>query len=131
MIGKYKGISLVIETVIVLVLAVIVLSVLLLFFHHFFGPGQTILDLEREKNELCIQYIKYDKDCSDSSKVDSSLVGKLVSKCRSLSTKQNDKYPCCAYDSKVTNSDLDEVTACISQCCELVCPAKNIICTSQ
>ncbi len=60
-----RGISLPIETTIVLILAAIVLVALLFFFSGTFNPSVERIKLEQQKVNLCTEYVSVDSECSD------------------------------------------------------------------
>ena len=60
-----KGMSLPVETVIVLVLAIIVLAALLFFFTGTFTPGADRVRLEQRKVDLCTKYVAADSQCKN------------------------------------------------------------------
>lgn len=60
---KLKGISLALETVILLILMAVVLAALMAFFLGVFNPAKSNLDSIREKESICVQYISRDPGC--------------------------------------------------------------------
>ena len=60
-----KGVSLAIETIIILILAVSVLTVLLFFLRSQVGPAQDTATLLREQTSACSAYVGADPACTD------------------------------------------------------------------
>jgi len=58
-----KGVSLSLETIVVLILAVLVLTVLLFFFSSQFYPAQTKIEQLNKQRDLCWQYVNNDPKC--------------------------------------------------------------------
>lgn len=59
-----KGISLSLETIVLLILMTVVLGALILFFLGTFTPAQKKFDLIKQKESLCLQYIAKDSKCN-------------------------------------------------------------------
>ena len=85
-----RGISLPIETTVVIVLAAIVLVALLLFFSGTFSPGAERIKLEQRKVDLCTKYVAQDSTCRISASAD------LQDVCKKLDT-PNARVCCSAY----------------------------------
>ncbi|MFH0836558.1 MAG: hypothetical protein V1870_00345 [Candidatus Aenigmatarchaeota archaeon] len=64
-----KGISLSMETVVLLILMVIVLAALLGFFTGIFNPAQTKIDMLRNKESLCLKYVSVDPGCGHAKEI--------------------------------------------------------------
>ncbi len=60
---KMKGISLSLETVILLILMAIVLAALLGFFLGTFNPAKGKFDVLKQRDSLCLQYVSIDPKC--------------------------------------------------------------------
>lgn len=124
--GK-KGVSLALETVIVLILAITVLTVLTFFFNKQFGESSSTIDLLNGQRDACAAYVRQDSRCSQEG----------YSKVSSLSTKEfkdillKISYYCGKQQGyrycSCTSSDWANCKAaskeCVFECCQLVCPA--------
>ena len=60
-----KGVSLSIETIVILILAVIVLAAMLVFFSGTTNPAADTLRATRMQTESCAAYVRKDPDCTD------------------------------------------------------------------
>lgn len=107
-----KGISLPIETTIVIVLAVIVLVALLFFFSGSVNPGIDRIKLEGQKATLCSDYVSVDKECESASKVFSVRGAKILTDLGDLGKKLG-------YSQCTTPSATAE---CVKQVCTSFCP---------
>jgi hypothetical protein len=58
-----KGMSLSLETIVLLVIMAIVLSALLMFFTGIFNPSKSKVDIMRNTQTYCMKYISYDSNC--------------------------------------------------------------------
>ena len=122
-----KGISLALETIIVLILAITVLTVLSFFFTKQFGQGQTTIELLNGQREACSAYVRQNSKCTSEThrSVDTSnkdnVLGKLTYYCGRLEghtdcpNKCRDADPAKCKDKASYN--------CVIQCCSLYCPA--------
>jgi len=116
-----KGVSLAIETIIVIILAVSVLTVMLFFFRSNFTPAETIVQLIAKQNNACSGYVFYDYDCDGTA--NSPLTGNANTEFENIKTriaeacdglnKQRGDYPSCAGASTGN--------ACIKECCRSFC----------
>jgi hypothetical protein len=70
-----KGIAIAMETIVYIILAVLVLAVLLYFLTSQANPVQQTAQLERERAQLCSQYVSYDRTCSDITKASGAKTG--------------------------------------------------------
>ncbi len=114
-----KGISLAIETIIVVILAVTVLTVLLYFFRSTQGPVEDTLKLIQKQTNACSAYTSFDSRCSDISKVQNQDVLKnIADACKGLNRQRGD-YPACAGQS---TADIQ----CVKQCCKTFCPTTPV-----
>ncbi|GEM_PF-2181549 len=59
-----KGMSLALETVILLILMAVVLAALMSFFLGVFNPAKSQLDNIKNKESFCVQYISKDPGCA-------------------------------------------------------------------
>ncbi|MFH0832108.1 MAG: hypothetical protein V1900_00070 [Candidatus Aenigmatarchaeota archaeon] len=98
-----KGISLPIETVVILMLAGIVLVALLLFFMPVFKQTD-IVKLEQERAIKCHEYVQTDKDCNNPSGANDDTKKSLENVCKGLKL-------CSSLDRE-----------CLLRCCEGYCP---------
>ena len=103
-----KGISLSIETVIVMIIAAVVLAVLVLYFKGTVFQGKSQIDAEGERAKACADYMKLDKNC-DGKADDSASSGlldparkRIVEICNQLN------YPECKPNDN---------SGCIHKCC--------------
>src|SRR3989344_8754875 len=60
-----KGVSLSIETIVILILAVIVLAAMLIFLSGTTNPAAETLRATRIQTESCAAYVRNDPDCTD------------------------------------------------------------------
>jgi len=120
-----KGVSLALETIIVLILAVSVLSVSMWFLYSNVGPGQARSDLEREKALYCGSYSNTDPKCegdiSGSNRVPkhSGALKNIRDTCSKLHDKNWGFYPACE---KGLETNDPKMLTCIRQCCNMYCP---------
>ncbi|HLD49085.1 MAG TPA: hypothetical protein VJB11_01875 [archaeon] len=114
-----KGVSLSIETIIVLILAISVLGVLLFYFNKEASSTQSVTSMMREITNRCSDYIRLDPGCSgkyagygDEKKSNEAEAKKIkdgiIVICKRFS-KATEKYPKCQESGKD-----DE---CFRQCC--------------
>lgn len=96
---RRKGVSLTLETIVVLTLSVLVLGVLLYFFSSNFYPAQTKIDDLNSQRDLCIKHMNNDPECKKPGGTE------LVKLCQKL-----------GYEKCKTASD------CVPSCCSLFCP---------
>ena len=66
---KMRGISLSLETIVLLILMAIVLGALLLFFNNIFNPASLRVNGIKEKESLCLQYVSVDTGCSHAKEI--------------------------------------------------------------
>ncbi|MBI5332854.1 MAG: hypothetical protein HZB65_04730 [Candidatus Aenigmarchaeota archaeon] len=64
-----KGISLSMETVVLLILMVIVLGALLAFFTGVFNPSQNKIEMLRNKESTCLKYVFIDPGCNHAKEI--------------------------------------------------------------
>ena len=64
-----KGISLSMETVVLLILMVIVLGALLAFFTSVFNPSQNKIEMLRNKESTCLKYVSVDTGCNHAKEI--------------------------------------------------------------
>ena len=102
-----KGMSLAIETVIVIILACIVLVALLFFFTGTFIPGSERAKAEMDRANYCQQYANFDSKCSDIKDGTKYIRQNLTETCPKLG------YPC-------TDSGINGIE-CFQKCCEMYC----------
>ena len=106
-----KGISLAIESIIILILAVSVLSVLMIIFRGKSSELETETDLIIEKNKLCSQYVQFAGA--------DACTGKNLDKFN----KKNDLISVCLKNGNCVTDD--QSLECIKKCCRMFmsCPA--------
>lgn len=104
-----KGVTLPIETVVVLLIAAIVLIALLVFFGLQWGGGTEKIELIRQQSDLCNRYVASDTECEDPYNV-----GAITTPLQDVCTKLD--YSICKAGG--------ERKPCILQCC-LNCPQKS------
>ena len=100
-----KGVSLSIETIVILILAVIVLGALLIFVSPVFNEGQSRTSNELKRTRLCDAYVQDDPKCDGDQDVDAQIMQDLEETCRNLGKCESLSGKDCARD-----------------CC-IVCPA--------
>ncbi len=66
---KSKGISLSLETIVLLILMAIVLGALLLFFNNIFNPASLRVNAIKDKESLCLQYVSVDSGCAHAKEI--------------------------------------------------------------
>ena len=102
-----KGISLSIETIVILILAVIILAALLIFISPIFTETQSGTTNELKRARLCDAYVQEDPKCNGVGSVDSQITTDLKNVCENLGK--------CDSLSGVSGAD------CARDCC-IVCP---------
>jgi hypothetical protein len=108
-----KGVSLAMETIVVIVIAVLVLVALIAFFLGVFPGAESQTQLVARQTNLCGIYIHDDPDCNSPSDVTNYEVKKeLAEVCSELG------YPC------TENSLADAV--CVSHCCKTFCTGEVV-----
>ena len=108
-----KGVSLAIETIIILILAVSVLTVLLFFLRSQVGPAQDTATLLREQTSACSAYVGADPACTDATDATQESRTKLATACKGL-YRQGGSYSACSGGSPTPE--------CIKACCRSFCP---------
>ena len=103
-----KGISLSIETIVVIVLAVIVLTALLAFFLGIWNPNANEAQLQADKTRLCGRYSSLYPDCDNIGTDSEDLRRNISSVCSRLG------FSSCFGGSPASIS-------CIEQCCYIYC----------
>ena len=112
-----KGVSLPIETIVILVLAVIVLVALLFFFTGIFGPSSSLVKLKQERSIWCGSYQRSNFDCEEGEHedVDENIRIELARICSRLNQEEGG-YPDCKYDEgDVAGHE------CVKKCCSEFC----------
>ncbi len=107
--SSHKGMSLTIETMIVIILAVLVLAVLVFFFMNFFGGGESEVARQVKQKDNCLAYARTNPKCSNTlnSRVSSTVKTALEDVCKKMS------FPECE------NPPLN--IPCVRQCCKEYC----------
>ncbi|MEM7813769.1 MAG: hypothetical protein QW548_02620 [Candidatus Aenigmatarchaeota archaeon] len=107
-----KGISLPLETVVLLILAAIVLAALLGFFLGTFTPAQSEADLSRKQFLICQEIASKDPTCNPNNPVVTALVERMKNEkiCRA-------DRPACRLE-----PGQDQIKSCINNCCQAFCP---------
>jgi len=119
-----KGISLSIETVVLLILMTIVLAALLAFFLGIFNPAKSKFDVIKDRENLCMQYVTKDSKCDPSAvkTQDSSATGRYESQLKpileSLFTNVCNKP---SGDSVCKGSTEYPTGSCLRDCCVSYC----------
>ena len=105
-----KGVSLSIETIVILILAVIVLAAMLIFFSGTTNPATDTLRATRIQTESCGAYVRKDPDCTDIgiNDVPPDVKQHIADACKTL-----EGYPECDTGSQDIN--------CIRSCCKTFC----------
>ena len=79
-----KGVSLSIETIVILILAVIVLAALLIFVSPVFNESQSTIGNELKRTRLCDAYVQDDPKCNGAGGVDAQIINDLKETCGNL-----------------------------------------------
>ncbi|MBI2578673.1 MAG: hypothetical protein HYW26_03110 [Candidatus Aenigmarchaeota archaeon] len=98
---RRKGVSLTLETIVVLTLSVLVLTVLLYFFNANFRPAESSIDDLNKQRDLCIKHVNNDIECTKGAETE------LVRLCTKLN-----------YEKCKTQGGKE----CVQTCCSLFCP---------
>jgi len=126
-----KGMSLPVETVIVLVLAIIVLAALLLFFTGTFTPGADRIKLQQRQTDLCTTYVAADSECR---KPPSETLTKDFNEvCGKLGLSTNPALCCSTYCSRKRCEDINGACQTVASSCDkLPIPRKSLdgVCTN-
>lgn len=117
-----KGVSLPIETIIILALAIIVLGVLIWFFTTSSTPAIELTKLKQDQSIWCSSYQQNNPDCDDTkhremaADQNSNIIPKIVEICSNLNSKEGGYSSC-------TTSNLrpEDANPCIKQCCRMYC----------
>src|SRR3989338_514541 len=123
-----KGISLSMETVVLLILMVIVLGALLAFFTSVFNPSQNKIEMLRNKESTCLKYVSVDPGCNNAKSIAEEKepfnAGKYIeakSAMETISTTICNKPtgdPVCG--AGITNPK-DSRVSCLLSCCSIQC----------
>ncbi len=92
-----KGMSLAIETTVVIVIAIIVLVALLMFFSGSWGQGVDQIRLQQQKVELCSKYVSQDTECKGTSLGTAIKKDDFDKMCKGLGLPTNPQVCCAAY----------------------------------
>ena len=109
-----KGIALSLETVILLILMAIVLAALLSFFLGTFNPAKNKLDVIKQKESLCLQYVSIDPKC------DIDNIQSPTSKTNAQSILDKLEKDVCG--SSLKNEVCSGTGSCLQACCSSYCP---------
>src|SRR3989344_2602439 len=95
-----KGVSLSIETIVILILAMIVHASLLIFVSPVFNEGQSRTSNELKRTRLCDAYVQDDPKCDGTGArdVDAQIVQDLEETCRNLGKCESLNRDDCARD---------------------------------
>ena len=117
-----KGVTLPIETIVILALAIIVLGVLLFFFTTTSSPAIDLVKLKQEQSIFCSSYQQQNPDCDEERHEEivtdfpgadqPELFVKLAGVCSKLNIAEGG-YPAC------TGQKLDY--PCVIECCKMYC----------
>jgi hypothetical protein len=110
--AKLKGMSLPLETVVLLILAAVVLAALLGFFLGTFTPAQSKIDILKKQSSLCQQIFSADPACDASKPGVAALANKLKSEVCGKPT-----------DGPICSSKGSSDPYCIKGCCSIFCPS--------
>ncbi len=109
-----KGVSLPIETVVVVILAASVLSVMLLFFNQIWGQGKTDVDRIRDQTKACQKFLSLDPECSKENFIMIRVqVPELSGVCAKLEAFSLD----CIAGANTAPSGVDQGFYCAAKCC--------------
>ena len=110
-----KGMSLPIETVIILVLAAIVLAALLAFFLGVFNPGNQRVKTLGDLQSACFRYVSLDPDCDPAAaNLETSEVYTAISTIAGTDDGKN--FGCTSGGSKASI---------VASCCRVYCPSES------
>jgi len=110
-----KGVSLAIETIIVIALGVTILMVLSTWLLSQQGPTQKIIDETLEHRTACANYVSIDRSCNNLDRIDEAENGnEILNKVIDICQKVNNGFY--LYDCQ--GSDLN----CVKACCKDFCP---------
>ena len=109
-----KGISLSVNTIIIIVLAVIVLLALALLFSGAFTPGQNEIMLKSQQATLCSHYLNFVPECDITTGVDDNTLKEIARVGDALG------YGSCTAGQKASVS-------CVQECCRTYCSG-NVLC---
>ncbi|MBI2584046.1 MAG: hypothetical protein HYW25_05235 [Candidatus Aenigmarchaeota archaeon] len=116
-----KGISLSIETVVLVILAAVVIAVLLAFLWGAVNPAKNEVDLLRVQNEACSEISQVDLRCGlpdvDSNDIRGIVNEKLL---KGNPAPCNPNRPSCT-PNRGLSQNLDPVASCIQTCCKIFC----------
>lgn len=123
-----KGMSLAIETTVVIALAIIVLVALLLFFAGTFTPATERIKLEQRKVDLCTKYVRDDSECRSPANDDIKKGEKgLDETCEKLGLSTNPAICCSGYCSRKRCEELDGACQTVAISCDkLPIPTKPL-----
>ncbi len=110
---SHKGVSLSVETVIVLILAAAVLVALLFFFTDIFTKGKGDVSLFNQQREKCSAYVRANLKCDQKTHEDSTRVTEAIKKELLDVCKKMPGYALC------TGTSL--TIQCVQQCCSGYC----------
>ncbi len=126
----FKGMSLALETIIILILALSVFTALTFFFNLEFGRGKTTIDLLNGQNQWCGAYARQDSKCTQTGydAMRTSKEGQETLKMLTYYCTRLQGYPNCAVQPKCQNNDPSKcdkqaLKECVFECCTAVCPA--------
>lgn len=124
-----KGMSLALETIIVLILALTVFTALTFFFNLQFGRGQTTIDLLNGQREWCGAYVRQDSKCTTTgysamktSKEGQDTLRRLAFYCGKIEGYSNCISNLCS-GTDPAKCDKEASEKCVFDCCTLYCPA--------
>ena len=123
-----KGMSLALETIIILILALTVFTALTYFFNRTFGEGQTTVDLLNGQREWCGAYLRQDNKCSSTgyASVASSNKGQETLKRLTFYCGRIQGYPncrnLCSTIGDPSQCKIEAKEECVFDCCTLYCP---------
>ncbi len=104
-----KGISLAIETVVILIIAIVILGILTYFLIGQSLPGLDKIKMQQDAAALCASYVQIDTDCSGTS----TEINKFSDKTAFAKLCKDLGHASC---SGILNE------ACLKQCCSTLCP---------
>jgi len=107
-----KGVSLSIETIVILILAVIVLSAMLIFLSGTTNPAAETLRATRIQTESCAAYVRNDPDCTGFriNDVSPDVKQNIAEACNILQ----------GYNECKSSGDVANI-ACVRSCCKTFC----------
>lgn len=124
-----KGMSLAIETIIILIIALTVFTALTYFFNLEFGKGQDTVKLLNGQTQWCGAYARQDSKCTQTgydamktSKEGQETLKMLTFYCGRIQGYSNCQNRCSTFGDP-SQCKIEATKECVFDCCTLYCPA--------